>query len=202
LQGEGLPPDQLLLELQQLNQELRAVHESVRRETLTESHNLYLSHDLTLNLQTPIHEILYEVYSTTLERKFPCFKGIKVKVVKFNPLEERHLKLEHKRGLCRFLEEALCNVGKHATGVTRLQVICTQEQDQQIIRVIDNGIGIGSISEQYKPDLVKGRGTQQAQDLARQLGGKFQRSPHLPTGTVCELIWPLRKPWFWQIFRL
>ena len=42
-------------------------------------------------------------------------------------------------GVLRFLEEALCNVEQHASDVTRLQVTCKQEADNNIIRVSDNG---------------------------------------------------------------
>ena len=52
--------------------------------------------------------------------------------------------------MCRFLEEALFNVGKYAKEATRLKVICTQEQAQNIIRVEDNGIGINSLSNERK----------------------------------------------------
>lgn len=188
---QDLPSEQLLSELEQLNRELRAVYESVQRETLNQEENLHLGSGLELNLQAPLHEILYEVYSTTLERNFPCFKTLKVKVRTFEPIDAHNLTIEQKRGLCRFLEEALCNVGKHAKEVTRLNVMCIQKDGWCIVRITDNGVGIQSRSE--------GRGTQQCKTLARQLGGTFQRIPLSPKGTLCELTWPVAKPWFGKI---
>jgi two-component sensor histidine kinase len=71
-------------------------------------------------------------------------------------------------------------VGKYAVGATRLTVTCTQEQDWQVIRVADNGIGLSEATETTK-----------------QLAGTFQRYPHQPKGTVCELKWRTRKNWLW-----
>lgn len=197
VQEQDVPQQPLLSQLQRLNTELRAVYESVRRETLTQDNRLYLGSELELDLQVPIDELLHEVYRNTLERDFPCFKTLKVKVTKFDALDSRYLSTEQKRDLCRFLEEALCNVGKYATGVTRLQVICTQERGLNIIRVTDNGLGIASSYNDGKSNQAKGRGTQQAKNLARKLGGKFRRVPNSPKGTICELLWPVAKTWFW-----
>ena len=186
---QDLPQDELISELEHLNHELRAVYESMRRETLTQGENLYLKSDLELDLQAPIHEILYQVYNHTLERDLPCFKTLKIKIRTFDPIDSQHLSVEQKRGLCRFLEEALCNVGKHAKGVTRINVVWTLKDGWYILRVTDNGEGICSDAE--------GRGTQQCRNLARQLRGKFVRSPHFPKGTLCELTWPVKRFWFW-----
>lgn len=180
---QNLPTDQLILELEHLNYELRVIYDSVKKETVSQEASLYLGEGHEVNLQSPTHEILYEVYSKTLERDFPCFKTLKVKVRTFDPIDSRHLSIEQKRGLCRFLEEALCNVGKYATGVTRLKVICTQNDGWYTLSITDNGLG--SCSE------AEGRGTQQSKDLARQLKGKFLRSPLSTHGTLCELTWPI-----------
>ncbi|GAB4173409.1 MAG: hypothetical protein Fur006_02700 [Coleofasciculaceae cyanobacterium] len=185
---QNLPSDQLISELEHLNHELRAVYESMQRETLTQDNRLYLNSGLELDLQAPIHELLYQVYTYTLERDLPCFKTLKVKVRTFDPIDNQHLSIEQTRGLCRFLEEALCNVGKHALGVTRLTVTYEQKDGWYSLRITDNGAGICSDSE--------GRGTQQCRNLARQLKGKFVRSPLSPKGTVCEITWPVRKFWF------
>ena len=100
--------------------------------------------------------------------------------------------VEQKRSLCRFLEEALINVGKYAEGVTRLKVICLQKDNQNIIRVEDNGIGLDSNAKNL------GGGTKQANDLAKQLRGEFKRYSREPKGTVCELSWSANKGWFWH----
>ncbi len=189
VRDQDLPLDPMLSELEHLNYELRAVYQSVQRETLTQNDSLYLASSLEVNLQAPLHELLYQVYSHTLDRDFPCFRTLKVKIRTFDPIDSRHLTIEQKRGLCRFLEEALCNVGKHAKGVTRLNVVFTLKEGWYILSITDNGAGISSDSE--------GRGTQQCRDLARQLRGRFGRSPLSPKGTLCELTWPVKKFRFW-----
>ncbi len=189
-----LPADELLEELsgdlQKLNRELRGIYEFLQREPINQDSSLYLGNGLVINLQDPIHEVLYQVYNYTLERKFPCFKTLKIKIRSFEPVQDCHLNLSQKRGLCRFLEEALCNVGKHAKGVTRLEVYFTRNEGWYTINVIDDGLGATSYKE--------GRGTQQFRNLARHLKGKFRRSPLSPRGTLCELSWPIHKSYLWS----
>jgi two-component sensor histidine kinase len=151
-----------------------------------------------LDLQAPLHKTLYEVYSVVLERDLPGFKDIKLTIFKFEPLDERYLSAEQKRGLCRFLEEALCNVGKHAIGTTRLAVTCAQVEGRNLIQVVDNGAGmVDHTSSSSGPR--EGLGTRQAINLAQQLGGQFQRLPHTPQGMVSELAWTVRQPWFLRL---
>ncbi|PSB13655.1 histidine kinase [filamentous cyanobacterium Phorm 46] len=200
-QGEATPPP-FLPDLQRLSQELREVYGSVQRDAIADEPHLRMGSAIELALQAPLHELLYKVYSNTLEQELPYFQTIKFKIVQFDPLNAEHLRLEHKRGLCRFLEEALCNVGKHAIAATRLTVICTQEGDRQVIRVADNGKGKPSETEPAIQDLnaniqPSGLGTQLANNLAKQLGGTFQRYPNVPRGTVCELTWSAKRRWFW-----
>jgi CHASE2 domain-containing sensor protein len=176
---------QLEIELEKLNCELRGIYEFLQQEPITQDSCLYLRKGLLLNLKNPIHEVLYQVYNSTLERDFPCFKTLKVKIRTFDPISDRYLSLEQKIGLCRFLEEALCNVGKHAIGVTQLEVTCISYEGWCTLSIIDNGWGIHSSQE--------GRGTQQFKNLAKQLKGKYRRSPHFPKGTLCELSWPITR---------
>ncbi|MEG5039992.1 MULTISPECIES: CHASE2 domain-containing protein [unclassified Microcoleus] len=210
---EQATPPLFLPELQRLNQELRAVYGSVQRDAIADEPHLRMGSAIELALQAPLHELLYKVYSNTLEQELPYLKTIKFKIVQFDPLNTSHLRLEHKRALCRFLEEALCNVGKHAIEATRLTVICTQEGDRQVIRVADNGRGKPSQSEtlslaeierdretteEPNPKLQpSGLGTQLAKNLAKQLGGAFRRYPNQPKGMVCELTWSAKRRWFW-----
>ncbi|MFN6518989.1 MAG: CHASE2 domain-containing protein [Nostoc sp. CreGUA01] len=175
-------------ELEKLNHELRGIYDFLQREPPNKDSSLYLGNTLVLNLQDPLHEILYQVYSYTLARDFPCFRTIKVKIRNFEPIDEQHLSIEQKQGLCRFLEEALCNVGKHATGVTRLEVTCFSSEGWYTLSIIDDGLGVNSYRE--------GRGTQQFRNLAKQLKGKFQRVPLCSRGTICELSWPVTKFWY------
>ncbi len=176
-------------DLEKLNHELRGLYEFLQREPLTQDRSLYLGKGLLLNLQDPINTVLYQVYDHTLQREFSCFHTLRIKIVTFDPIDDYHLSIDQKRGLCRFLEEALCNVGKHAIGVTRLEVICTQNEGWYTLKIVDDGLG--SISSK------EGRGTQQFRNLARQLKGKFTRSPLSPRGTLCELSWPVPKLGFW-----
>lgn len=191
-----LPESQWETELEQLNRELRVVYDSVRKEILTEDGSLYLSEDQALDLNGPFEEALYEVYDHTLRREFDCFKTLKLRLTTFEPLETSGLTLEHKRELCRFLEETLCNVGKYAVGVTQLNVVCKQEDGLNLIRVMDNGKGFDP-KESVKSSAVGGRGTQIAESIANQLGGKFRREPIAPHGTLCELKWNPSKIRFW-----
>ncbi|TVP56205.1 MAG: CHASE2 domain-containing protein [Nodularia sp. (in: Bacteria)] len=192
VRSRDLPIDELLpqleKEIEKLNYELRGIDEYLQREPPTQDTSLYLGNSLILNLKDPVHEILYQVYSHTLERDFPCFKTIRVKIRTFEPIDERFLNIEHKRGLCRFLEEALCNVGKHATGVIRLEVTCSASEGWYTLSIVDDGLGTNSFKE--------GRGTQQFRNLARQLRGKFRRVALFPRGSLCELSWPASKLWW------
>ncbi|NJL41354.1 MAG: histidine kinase, partial [Leptolyngbyaceae cyanobacterium SM1_4_3] len=125
------------------------IEESARQETLMQSNHLYLCGGTRLNLQHPIHQLLHSVYRATLTRTrdFPLFEQV-IKIVSFEEIESRHLTLQHKRGLCRFMEEALCNAGKYAEGMTRLEVSCKLQNGWTIIRVADDGIGIKVASSQ------------------------------------------------------
>ncbi|MDM9382735.1 CHASE2 domain-containing protein [Chlorogloeopsis sp. ULAP01] len=185
-------PITLEKDLEKLNYELRGIYEFLQREPLSQDRSLYLGNGLSISLEDPIHAVLYQVYNHTLEREFPCFSSLKVKIVTFDPIDERCLSIEQKRGLCRFLEEALCNVGKHAIGVTRLEVSYTKNEGWYTLKIIDDGLGIVSYRE--------GRGTQQFRNLARQLKGKFTRLPLSPRGTLCELSWPVTKFFLWRVF--
>jgi two-component sensor histidine kinase len=107
------------------------------------------------------------------------------------------LSLEQKQALCRFLEECLCNAGKYALNMTRLEVKCFQENGRNVIRVTDNGVCLKSKNCHNNLFEYQGRGTQQAKKLARQLGGNFKRVRCSTQGTICELRWPITRTWFW-----
>lgn len=175
--------ESLLLKLEYLDKEIRNICNTEKAQLLDEENILVLGDDMRLNLQQSLRELLQNVYIHTLEKDFPCFENIKVKIIKFDPIDDSKLSVEDKRGLCRFLEEALLNVGKHANGATRLHVACQQENGKHIIRVTDNGIGIDQISEKLS------LGTKLTNKLAEKLSGEFRRYPHSPKGTICEFIW-------------
>ena len=183
VQDQDIEQNRLLEDLKNLNYEIREVGEYLKLEALNREESLRLSSGLILDLKLPIRDLLYEVYSYTLQRNFPCFKTLKVKAYSFAPIEEQYLSLEQKRELCQFLEEALCNVGKHAKGLTRLSATGKQNEVWYTLSIKDNGAGIFSSSE--------GRGTKQCINIARKLRGKFQRKSLGEKGTLCELTWPL-----------
>ncbi len=155
LRDQNLCQEQLLSELENLNHEIRSVGEYLKQQALTSEGSLLLGNGVKVDLNLPIHELFYEVHSNTLERIFPCFTTLKVTARSFDPIETRYLSIEQKRGLCQFLEEALCNVGKYAQGVTRLSAIGTEKQGWYILSIKDNGIGSCSSSEGTGTKLCK-----------------------------------------------
>ena len=188
LRDRNLPSEQLFATLENLNAEIRGVGEHLKQEALTQEESLYLRDGLKLDLKLPLHELLYEVYSHTLERSdFSRFATLKTSCY-FEPIERRPLSLDRKRDLCRFVEEALCNVGKHAEAATHLEVTGTHHQNWYRLRVSDNGMGTVA--------SVAGEGTKYARKLATRLRGTFKREPASPQGTLCELAFPLTKAWF------
>ncbi len=162
--------------LESLDNELRQVYESLRPERLAQQG------------AAPLHELLYEIYHSTLQRDFTGFKQLKFKIPDINPIDEFYLNAEYKHELSLFLEEALCNVGKHAQGATQLKVTCKQSDGWCCLRVTDNGAGVSTT----QPIKEQG-GTKLAKNLAKKLGGTFKRSPNSPKGTICELTWPVAK---------
>jgi CHASE2 domain-containing sensor protein/two-component sensor histidine kinase len=182
VQDQDIEQNRLLEELKNLNSEIRELGEYLKLEALDREESLRLDSSLILDLNLPIRDLLYEVYSHTLQRNFPCFKTLKVKAYSFDPIEEQYLSLEQKRELCQFLEEALCNAGKHAKGLTRLSATGKQIEGWYTLSIKDNGAGIHSCCE--------GRGTKQCLNLARKLRGEFQRKSLPEKGTLCELRWP------------
>ena len=189
---EGEPaPQPLRQELCTLNQELRALYETMRQEMLVSAEQLVLTGHQAVDLQMPLEELLREAYQFTLERHPDFFDPI-LKIISFEPMNDHELKAEHKRALGRFLEEALLNVEKYAKMTTRLTVECRQQERHNVIRVIDNGEGLKNSSSNG------GYGTKQAHALAHSLRGQFKRIANGPDGVCCELRWPIKKPSSWK----
>jgi len=184
MRAKDVPDEQLLGQFEKLNREIREIGEFLKLETLTPEESLRLGSGLILELNRPLHDLLYEVYSSTLERNdFEYFKTLKVKIRNFEPIDEKYLTREYKREICLFLEEALCNVGKHAQGVKRVQASGIYGANQYKLYVKDNGCGIQS--------QLENKGTKHSKLVARQLGGEFRRESLSPRGTICELSWKL-----------
>ncbi|MGD2183454.1 CHASE2 domain-containing protein [Lusitaniella coriacea] len=180
-QDKNLSQERLLLDLQNLNREIRAIGDRLEGEILTQEDSLYLGSQLKFDLNQPIHELFYQVYSITLERDLPYFENLKIKSRNFDPILNCNLNSEKKRVLCQFLEESLLNVGKHAKNVTCLWVTGAYRDGFYTLRIKDNGSGIHPKAE--------GRGTQQGKKLEKQLKGKFKRESLNPRGFLCEFTW-------------
>ncbi|NER23359.1 MAG: CHASE2 domain-containing protein [Symploca sp. SIO1C2] len=192
-QNQDLSQDELLSKLEEMRDETWEVAEYLKQDALTQEETIRLGNNQKLELQLPINKLFSEVCRETLERNFPYFDTLKVKAIKFEPIPERYLTIEHKRELCQFLEESLCNIGKHAQGVTRLSAIGSYKGSWYTLSIKDNGSGISSSREN--------RGTRQARSLEKQLGGKFKRERLSPRGTLCELTWPLVDK-YWGLGRI
>ncbi|MEL7522976.1 MAG: CHASE2 domain-containing protein, partial [Cyanobacteria bacterium J06553_1] len=177
--------------LRHLNQEIRQLYDNLEKELEPQNNQLHLkSTGAMLSLESPLHELLYEVYKQTVTRDFPHFKHIKCHVVKFDSMKADALKLEDKRALCRFLEEALCNVGRYADSLTRLEVSCLTDNMENIILIEDNGKSTLNAEASGLKEMTGGRGTKQSSQLAKRLKGSFSRTARSPTGVRCELRWP------------
>ena len=183
-------------QLQDLNRELRNIFEYLQQEATNPEKSLYLKNNLFFDLQNPISELLYEVYDQTLDQQLPGFNSLQTYISPiFHCLDDKKFSLQQKRGLCLFLQEALCNVGKHANNPTRLDVYCLSRRDFYILRIVDNG----RITVNNQQNLREGQGTRQAKAVANQLKGRFRRRKNTPQGTICELIWPKKQRFFSKI---
>lgn len=182
MRAKDIPSEQLIEQFEKLDKEIRAIGEFLQLEALGEKEILRLGSGLILDLNRPLHDLFYEVYSSTLERNdFEYFKTLKVKIRNFDPIEDEYLSKNKKRGICLFLEEALCNIGKHAEGVKRIQASGEYIGNQYKLWVKDNGCGIKS--------KLENKGTKHCKTLAKQLEGEFRRESLSPKGTICELSW-------------
>ena len=182
-------------DLQTLNQELRGIYEAMRQEMLLPSGQLVMTGARTVDLQIPLDALLYEIYRGTLDRHRSFFEPV-VQITTFRPMDDSRLTALQKRALGRFLEEALLNVYKYAKATTRLTIKCQNEGEDNLIQISDNG---GHLQAK-RPKVQGGYGTRQARQLARELGGRFERTALTPQGVCCELRWPVRRPtwkrWF------
>jgi CHASE2 domain-containing sensor protein/two-component sensor histidine kinase len=182
IQDAGVENGEIVRGLQKINQELRGIFEAIQETLISDRPELYLGVGSRLNLQAPLHELLEQVYNETCARELAGVGMIQIKIVQFLPMDCGDLGVEHKQALCRFLEEALRNVGKHAGSATKLWVNCGCEGHQRLICVKDNGDRISGV-------VRSGAGTKQAKRLAKRLRGRFQRLPNQPQGMICRLVW-------------
>ncbi|MEA5601711.1 hypothetical protein [Nostoc sp. UHCC 0252] len=184
MQAQDWSHEELRLQLEKLNYEIREIGEYLKLEALSQYESLRLGSGLKINLTCPIHELFYVVYSSTLERSdLEYLKDIKVKIRTFEPVDEKYLSVQNKQELCLFLEEALCNVGKHAKGVRCIEAIGKKDNDSYTLKIQDNGSGLIS--------YLESKGTKQLKNIAKNLGGDFKRETLYPKGTICQITWKL-----------
>jgi signal transduction histidine kinase len=86
----------------------------------------------------------------------------------------------------RIFQEALTNVGRHAES-TQVEVELTHQGEQLVLRVADNGKGIGSLVL----DDARSLGLLGMRERAQSLGGQLTVQPGSPHGTVVELKLPM-----------
>jgi CHASE2 domain-containing sensor protein/two-component sensor histidine kinase len=177
--------------LQQLDRELRKVHDAMEQEMLLSEDKLVLNQQV-ISLHRPLQELLYETYQNTTQKYQAFFQDL-LHITDFKEMDDSRLTPMQKRELSRFLEEMLINVSKYATGATRLVISCLPEDQDNVIRVIDNGKAEADLGPQHQ-----GFGTQQTRKLAKNLGGTFSRSRLESKGMQCELRWPIRKRGWWK----
>ncbi|MEM8806678.1 MAG: CHASE2 domain-containing protein [Cyanobacteria bacterium P01_G01_bin.38] len=182
-----LTADELRQQLQSLNVEMRNIFEHMRQDATARIDSLYLADSTVLDLRQPLPDLLYQVYEHTLNQSLPGFTSIRTYIPpNFECLTQSRFSPEQKRGLCLFLQAALLNIGKHAVGATRLDVICTEAPRHYQLQIIDNGQGLAT------GPVPIGEGTRQAIALAQHLKGRFERRANSPRGVICELVWPRR----------
>lgn len=175
----------LEVRLQELSQDIREIGDTLRGESLSHEQSLLLngSTEEILDLDNDLHELFHQIYTATLKRDFHNFNDIKTKIRSFDvvPIKKRDFSL--KRELCRYLEEAICNVGKHSVEPTQLIVIGKAHEGFYTLTVKDNGF------IEPNKSMIPGQGTKIALRLAKKLKGTFNLELLPQKGTICQLRW-------------
>ncbi len=183
-------------QLEKVNRELRGIREILQAEMRSPSEKLVMMGEQSVDLQMPLHIVLHETYSNTLDRYQNFFAPI-TKLRDFGPMADGQLTGSEKRAIGRFLEESLINICKYAKKSTLITITSKRTEDYNIITIIDNGETIKTkespLASTHVAPAHEGFGTQQASRLARHLGGKFLRESVQPRGTRCELRWPIKR---------
>lgn len=166
--------EQLQQQLTELDNEMRNIFARMRQDTIAKRYRLYLDETTLIDLQAPLSDLLYRVYEHSIRQNLPGFENMQTYITPIfetfgETFKGKPFSIEIKRGLCLFLQEALLNVGNHAIGATRLDVVCLAESNIYRLQIIDNGVGLEARS-------VNRQGTYQAMAIAKQLDGRFRRS--------------------------
>ncbi|MGF1497050.1 MAG: CHASE2 domain-containing protein [Elainellaceae cyanobacterium] len=181
LHDDNLSRQKLVDELSNLNTRIREIGDHLKIEASSSNERFRWVGSIMLDLRRPIHELFYQIYSRTASRHLIGFESLKVRIRSFDAIDESCLTSEQKLHLCLFLEEALCNAGKHGGKLTYLKAIGSYYDSWYILQIEDNGLGMHSNYE--------GEGTKFAIKLAKHLGGVFNRSAGKHGGTLCQLKW-------------
>mgnify|MGYP001795921048 FL=1 len=183
---EAIELPEICLGLEDLNREIRYIGDSIKQDVTDKKDSLDVSYAGTkFDLDIPLQELFQEVYDAMLSRPLLGFSNLKFTIISFEPIESEILNVEVKRKLCRFLEEALGNVGKHAVGATRLVVTGKNKDDRYELTVADNGSGADT------HQVETGEGTRIGKEIEKLTRGKFVRRPNKPKGFFCQLIFPI-----------
>ena len=172
----------------QVNKELRSIRKVLQAEMRSPSEKLVMMGEQSVDLQMPLHIVLSEIYSNTIDRYRTFFEPLLI-FRSFEPMADGELTGKEKRAIGRFLEEALTNICKYAEETTQISVSCKRTETHNVVQVTDNG----QAQPSFRQNNHEGYGTKQANRIARQLGGKFERKSVEPRGTHCELRWPIQR---------
>ena len=83
----------------------------MQREYLTLQTQIYVTRNYAIDLEGPLHELLYQVYRNRIQESSNYFDKVKIKITDFCPIDASFLSLEDKEDIIRFLEEALMQCG-------------------------------------------------------------------------------------------
>lgn len=175
--------DQVIAHLNTLNHEIRAVKSFYGSSQVTNTETLFISGVAPIDPSWSLDQIFRQVYFDTINREFENFKNLKARISNFDEITLERVSRNKQKQLCLFLQECLCNVGRHAYGLTRLQVVGYLRQGYYILKIQDNGIGI---SEENRDKLLS-----KFHDLQRLLDAVLTIERLQPKGTLCELKWKI-----------
>ncbi|NEZ55901.1 sensor histidine kinase [Adonisia turfae] len=183
---ETINLSEVCLSLEDLNREIRYIGDSIKQDASDRKHTLDVSYAGTkFDLGIPLHELFQEVYDAMLSRPLLGFSNLKFTIISFDPIESEKLSIEVKRKLCRFLEEALGNVGKHAVGSTRLVVTGKHKDSHYELTVADNG------PCEKLDEVETGEGTRIGKEVSKLTRGQFIHRLNKPKGFLCQLTFPI-----------
>lgn len=207
LLSQTSPQDKMHGQLKTLNHELRTIYESMKGNE-RETHQFLLGKEW-LDAREALPLLLDQVYQLTTIRNFAGFDSVRIFMrPQLDALNDCSLSLEQKKRLCAFLEEALCNVGKHARHAKRIDVVgklTGKRQQRYCLEITDDGeipsrgLTVAGTPARKSSSKYKSQGTRQMEALARELGGTFERLPNQPQGTICRLSWPTKPTWGMQL---